>query len=68
MSSELQERLRQLPSVDELLRHPTLASLASAGSRPLLVEVARTTLLTIREEIRAGALGPTPALQPAPGD
>ena len=59
MSSELQERLRQLPSVDELLRHPALAPLTSAGSRPLLIEAARATLLTLREEIRAGAPGPT---------
>lgn len=59
MSSELQERLRQLPSVDELLRHPALISLASAGARPLLLEAARATLLAIREEIRAGASGQT---------
>ncbi|HEU5199720.1 MAG TPA: L-seryl-tRNA(Sec) selenium transferase [Ktedonobacterales bacterium] len=59
MSSELQERLRQLPSVDELLRHPALASLASAGSRPLVVEAARAILSAIREEIRAGAPDPT---------
>ena len=59
MSSELQERLRQLPSVDELLRHPALAPMVSAGARPLLVEAARATLLATREEIRAGAPGST---------
>lgn len=59
MSSELQERLRQLPSVDELLRHPALIPIVSAGARPMLVDAARTTMLAIREEIRAGAPGPS---------
>ena len=59
MPFELQEPLRQLPSVDELLRHPALASIATASARPMLVESARATLLAIREEIRSGAPGPT---------
>jgi L-seryl-tRNA(Ser) seleniumtransferase len=59
MSSELQERLRQLPSVDELLRHPALVPIVSTGARPMLVDATRATLLAIREEIRAGASGPS---------
>jgi L-seryl-tRNA(Ser) seleniumtransferase len=47
--------LRELPSVDELLRDPSLAD----EPRPLLVEAARDALARAREEIRAGV---------APGD
>ncbi|MER3409965.1 MAG: L-seryl-tRNA(Sec) selenium transferase [Thermoleophilia bacterium] len=42
--------MRDLPSVDELLRHPRLAELP----RPLLVEAARAALAQAREEIRSG--------------
>ena len=42
--------LRDLPSVDELLRDPRLAD----EPRPLLVEAARATLACAREEIKAG--------------
>ncbi len=44
-------RLRDLPSVDELLRDERLASLP----RPLALEAARAALARAREEIRAGA-------------
>ncbi|MCP9486137.1 MAG: L-seryl-tRNA(Sec) selenium transferase [Gaiellaceae bacterium MAG52_C11] len=44
-------RLRDLPSVDELLRDERLAK----ESRPLAVAAARSTLERAREEIRAGA-------------
>ncbi len=44
-------RLRDLPSVDELLRHPRLAGLP----RALTVEAARAALARARDEIRAGA-------------
>jgi L-seryl-tRNA(Ser) seleniumtransferase len=43
-------RLQDLPSVDELLRHPRLASLP----RALSLEAARSCLARAREEIRAG--------------
>jgi L-seryl-tRNA(Ser) seleniumtransferase len=43
--------LRDLPSVDELLRDPRLA----AESRPLALDAARTTLARARESIAAGA-------------
>ncbi len=59
--SEIQQQLRQLPSVDELLRHPLLASSATPHTRPGLVAQAREALLAIREEIRAGA--PVPSLE-----
>jgi L-seryl-tRNA(Ser) seleniumtransferase len=44
-------RLRDLPSVDELLRDPRLA----AEPRPLALAAARAALERAREEIRAGA-------------
>ncbi len=43
-------RLRDLPSVDELLRHETLAELP----RPLVLAAARASLARAREEIAAG--------------
>ncbi len=43
-------KLRDLPSVDELLRHPRLAG----EPRPLLLEAARATLAQARREIQAG--------------
>jgi L-seryl-tRNA(Ser) seleniumtransferase len=44
-------RLRDLPSVDELLRHERLA----AEPRPLALAAARTALARAREEIQMGA-------------
>src|SRR6187551_1656857 len=44
-------RLRDLPSVDELLRDERLA----AEPRPLALAAARTALERAREEIKAGA-------------
>lgn len=57
--SELHQQLRQLPSVDELLRQPLLASIAAAGARPLLVQCARETLASLREHIRSGQIMPS---------
>ncbi len=57
MPSEIQQQLRRLPAVDELLRHSSLAPIAATSTRLLLVEAARSTLVAIREEIRAGAAG-----------
>ncbi len=45
------ERLRQIPSVDELLRQPRMAKLAGRIPRELLVEVAREVLASVRAEI-----------------
>ncbi len=52
--SEMQHQLRQLPSVDELLRHALLAPLAGTGAHLLLVESAREVIGSIREQIRSG--------------
>ncbi len=51
--------MRQLPSVDELLRHPLLAPIAGTGARASLVGHARQVLRLIRQEIRAGVAGPS---------
>jgi L-seryl-tRNA(Ser) seleniumtransferase len=55
----MQQQLRQLPSVDELLRHALLASPAHSAARPLLVEQAREVLGTVREQIRSGQASPS---------
>ena len=46
--------LRQIPSVDELLTQPRLASLAKRIDRNLLLEVARATLADLRAKIAGG--------------
>jgi L-seryl-tRNA(Ser) seleniumtransferase len=45
------ELLRQIPSVDELLRQPRMAKLAGRIPRELLVEVVREVLASVRAEI-----------------
>src|SRR5438067_7615704 len=51
LSADQAELLRQIPSVDELLQRPRLASLASRVDRALLLEVTRAALADLREEI-----------------
>src|SRR6266478_1002446 len=51
LPTETSELLRQIPSVDELLRQPRMAKLAGRIPRELLVEVAREVLSSIRAEI-----------------
>ncbi len=51
LAPETSELLRQIPSVDELLRQPRMAKLAGRIPRELLVEVAREVLSSIRAEI-----------------
>jgi L-seryl-tRNA(Ser) seleniumtransferase len=51
MSSEQFELLRQIPSVDELLLQPGLATLAKRVDRNLVVEVARAVLSNLRARI-----------------
>jgi L-seryl-tRNA(Ser) seleniumtransferase len=46
--------LRELPSIDELLRSERLAAILSAYSVPLVTEAARTTLDRLRKEIITG--------------
>jgi L-seryl-tRNA(Ser) seleniumtransferase len=51
ISPDQAELLRQIPSVDELLAQPRLASLAKRVDRELLVEVTRTVLAELRARI-----------------
>jgi len=51
LGAERAALLRQLPSVDELLRQPRLVNLASSIPRELLVEIAREVLAGVRDEI-----------------
>jgi L-seryl-tRNA(Ser) seleniumtransferase len=51
LTPEKSELLRQIPSVDELLRQPRMAKLAIRIPRELLVEVAREVLASVRAEI-----------------
>jgi L-seryl-tRNA(Ser) seleniumtransferase len=53
LTPEQAERLRHLPSVDELLAQPRLAELAARTDRTLVLEIARTTLSEIRASILA---------------
>ncbi|HEY7356550.1 MAG TPA: L-seryl-tRNA(Sec) selenium transferase [Ktedonobacterales bacterium] len=57
-TTEMQQRWRQLPSVDELLRHALLAPIAATSARPLLVECAREALESLRQQIRSGQASP----------
>jgi L-seryl-tRNA(Ser) seleniumtransferase len=61
LSPDQSELLRQIPSVDELLLHPRLASLGQRVDRGLLVEITRTVLA----ELRARIAGSTAANLPA---
>jgi L-seryl-tRNA(Ser) seleniumtransferase len=47
---------RKLPSVDELLRNPELATLASKEGQAAVTDAARTVLASLREEIASGSL------------
>jgi L-seryl-tRNA(Ser) seleniumtransferase len=47
---------RKLPSVDELLRNPELAALASKEGQASVTDAARSVLASLREEIAAGRL------------
>src|SRR5712692_5613291 len=51
LAPETSELLRQIPSVDELLRQPRMAKLAGRIPRELLVEVAREVVASVRAEI-----------------
>jgi L-seryl-tRNA(Ser) seleniumtransferase len=52
--TEPSERLRQIPSVDELLLRPFLQRLEQSAGRPLLLEVTRDVLETVRRRVIAG--------------
>jgi L-seryl-tRNA(Ser) seleniumtransferase len=51
LTTEQTDLLRQIPSVDELLAQPRLASLAQRVDRELLVEITRTVLADLRGRI-----------------
>jgi L-seryl-tRNA(Ser) seleniumtransferase len=51
LTTEQADLLRQIPSVDELLAQPRLASLAQRVDRELLVEITRTVLADLRGRI-----------------
>ncbi len=53
LSPDQAELLRQIPSVDELLAQPRLASLAKRVDRDLLVEITRAVLSDLRGRIAA---------------
>ena len=50
------ELLRQLPSVDELLRSAELAELVAREGRPAVTDASRAVLLRLRQEVTAGML------------
>jgi len=51
----LSQLLRQLPQVDELLRHPRLAEVVAPLPRSLAAGVVRRTLAEIRQRLKAAA-------------
>ena len=51
LSPDQADLLRQIPSVDELLAQPRLASLAKRVDRALLLDVTRATLADLRAKI-----------------
>ncbi|MBM4276071.1 MAG: L-seryl-tRNA(Sec) selenium transferase, partial [Deltaproteobacteria bacterium] len=51
----LSQLLRQLPAVDELLRHPRLAAAMAPLPRSLVAAVVRRTLEGVRQRLKAGA-------------
>lgn len=54
----VQQELRNLPSVDRLLQHPRLAPLVERRGHDLTVDAIQQALDAAREEIRAGAACP----------
>jgi L-seryl-tRNA(Ser) seleniumtransferase len=51
---ETAKRLRELPSVDELLARPSMAKLSEAHGRTIVVRAARSALAKMRDEILNG--------------
>jgi L-seryl-tRNA(Ser) seleniumtransferase len=60
-SAAKSELFRELPSVDELIRTPSLVSLASNHGTAAVTAAARTVLTRLREEVSSGLLD-APAL------
>jgi L-seryl-tRNA(Ser) seleniumtransferase len=57
--SEMQQQLRRLPAVDELLRQSLLVPIAATSARPVLVACAREVLESLRTQIRSGQASPS---------
>jgi L-seryl-tRNA(Ser) seleniumtransferase len=55
LSADQADLLRQIPSVDELLTQPRLASLTKRVDRDLLLEITRAVLTDLRGRIATGA-------------
>ncbi len=55
-SAAKSELFRDLPSVDELIRTPSLASLATSHGPAAVTDAARTVLARLREEVATGLL------------
>src|SRR5438270_3145804 len=55
-SATQSELFRKLPSVDELLRHPELATVVTQEGQTSVTDAARAVLNKLREEISAGGL------------
>ncbi|HEX4004390.1 MAG TPA: L-seryl-tRNA(Sec) selenium transferase [Candidatus Acidoferrales bacterium] len=66
VSAELNARLREIPSVDELLGRAQLVALAERAGRGIVTQTARNVLADLRAKLRSGANGSgsvEPALQ-----
>ncbi len=50
------ELFRELPSVDELVRRPTVSALAETHGSPAVADAARSVLSRLRQEIASGLL------------
>lgn len=50
----MQQRLREIPAVDEILRQEPVAALLGETPRPLAVEAVRQVLADLRARVRAG--------------
>jgi len=55
--SEMTARLRELPSVDELLGRPRLVALAESAGRAVVTQVARSVLADLRARLLKGGSG-----------
>jgi len=56
-------RLRELPSVDQLLGQPRLLGLAEKAGRGIVTDAARTVLRDLRAQLKRDAAGSRPASQ-----
>jgi len=55
MERDTSARLREIPSVDELLNRPRLAALAETSGRALVTDAVRSVLAELRARMKSGA-------------